>query len=191
MIMPAGQRLLLPVNPRFIAFSLFLAMLLNMLLGLTGQSWLPDVLALVLVFWTVHQPRRVGMLTAFVLGLAMDVHESALLGQNALAYICMSHLANLIHRRVLWFPLREQTVQVLPLFVVAALIEWLTRLVTQDTWPHWPQLIAPFLQTALWPVFWSCVARPATPPGQPRQHPPTLTHGISPAVDRRVAQHPG
>jgi len=135
MIMPAGQRLLLPVNPRFIALSLLLALLLNMLLGLTGQSWLPDVLALVLVFWTIHQPRRVGMLTAFALGLAVDVHESALLGQNALAYICLSHLANLIHRRVLWFPLREQTVQVLPLFVVAAVIEWLTRLITQDTWP--------------------------------------------------------
>ena len=164
MIMPAGRPLLLPVNPRFIVLSLFLALLLNMLLGLTGQSWLPDVLALVLVFWTVHQPRRVGMLTAFMLGLAMDVHESALLGQNALAYICLSHLANLIHRRVLWFPLREQTLQVLPLFVVAAVIEWLTRLITQDAWPHWPQLIAPFLQTALWPVFGHVLLAPQRRP---------------------------
>ncbi len=153
MIMPAGRPLLLPVNPRFIVLSLFLALLLNMLLGLTGQSWLPDVLALVLVFWTIHQPWRVGMLTAFVLGVAVDVHESALLGQNALAYVCMSHLANMVHRRVLWFPAREQTLQVLPLFVAANAIEWLTRLVTQDVWPHWPQLIAPLLQTALWPVF--------------------------------------
>lgn len=153
MIMPTGRPLLLPVNPRFIVLSLFLALLLNMLLGLTGQSWLPDVLALVLVFWTIHQPWRVGMLTAFVLGVAVDVHESALLGQNALAYVCMSHLANMVHRRVLWFPAREQTLQVLPLFVAANAIEWLTRLVTQDVWPHWPQLIAPLLQTALWPVF--------------------------------------
>ena len=153
MIMPAGRPLLLPVNPRFIVLSLFLALLLNMLLGLTGQSWLPDVLALVMVFWTIHQPWRVGMLTAFVLGVAVDVHESALLGQNALAYVCMSHLANMVHRRVLWFPAREQTLQVLPLFVAANAIEWLTRLVTQDVWPHWPQLIAPLLQTALWPVF--------------------------------------
>ena len=153
MIMPAGQPLLLPVNPRFIILSLLLALLLQMLLGLSGQNWLPDVLALVLVFWTVHQPRRVGMLTAFVLGLALDVHESALLGQNALAYVCMSHMANLLHRRVLWFPLREQTLQVLPLFVVTALIEWLTRLIVQDAWPHWTQLLSPLLQTALWPVF--------------------------------------
>ena len=153
MIMPAGRRLLLPVNPRFILFSLFLALVLQMLLDLSGQSWLPDVLGLVLLFWTVHQPRRVGMFSAFLLGLLVDVHESALLGQNALAYICMSHLASIIHRRVLWFPLHEQTWQVLPLFVLTAMIEWLVRLLTQDTWPEWPQLIAPLLQAALWPVF--------------------------------------
>ena len=152
MIMPAGRPLLLPVNPRFIVVSLFVAVLLNMLLGLTGQSWLPDVLAMVLVFWTIHQPRRVGMFTAFVLGVAMDVHESALLGQNALAYLGLSYLASMVHRRVLWFPVHEQPLQLLPLFVAAGVIEWLTRLITHDTWPHWPQLLAPLLQTALWPV---------------------------------------
>lgn len=152
MIMPAGRHLLLPVNPRFVFFTLFLALLLNMLLGFTGQSWLPDVLALVLVFWTVHQPRLVGMLSAFLLGVAMDVHESALLGQNALAYVGMSYLASMVHRRVLWFPVREQPLQLLPLFVAAAAIEWLTRLITHDTWPHWSQLLSPLLQTALWPL---------------------------------------
>jgi rod shape-determining protein MreD len=164
MIMPAGQRLLLPVNPRFIVLSLFLALLLNMLLGLTDQHWLPDVLALVLVFWTVHQPRRVGMLTAFVLGVLMDVHESALLGQNALAYVCMSFIADLIHRRVQGFPLAEQPWQVLPLFVAGAVIEWLTRLITHDTWPQWQKLLAPLLQTALWPVFGHLLLAPQRRP---------------------------
>ena len=164
MIMPAGKPLLLPANPGFIVLSLFLALLLNMLMGLTEQSWLPDILGLVLVFWTVHQPRRVGLLAAFLLGLAMDVHESALLGQNALAYVCMSHFAGIMHRRVLSFPLREQALQVLPLFVMAAVIEWLTRLITHDTWPYWPQLIAPFLQTALWPLFGHVLLAPQRRP---------------------------
>ena len=164
MIMPAGRPLLLPVNPRFIALSLFLALLLNMLMGLSGQSWLPDVLSLVLVFWTVHQPRYIGMVTAFALGLVLDVHESALLGQNALSYVCMSHFAHLIHRRVRWFPLPEQTLQVLPLFVMGAAIEWLTRLIAQDAWPHWPQLIAPLLQTALWPLFGHLLLAPQRRP---------------------------
>jgi rod shape-determining protein MreD len=160
MIMPAGRPLLLPVNPRFIALTLVLALLMNMLLGLTGMHWLPDVLAIVVIFWNVHQPRRVGLLLSFVLGLALDVHESALLGQNALSYVVLSSMALAIQRRLLWFPLREQALQILPLFIVAALVEWATRLIVQDAWPHWSQLFAPFLQAALWPLVGALLLAP-------------------------------
>jgi rod shape-determining protein MreD len=160
MIMPAGRPLLLPANPRFIAFTLVLALLGNMLLGLSGMHWLPDVLAIVVVFWNVHQPRRVGLLLAFVLGLAVDVHESALLGQNALSYVVLSSIALAIQRRLLWFPLREQALQIVPLFIVAAMVEWVTRLIVQDTWPHWSQLLSPFLQAALWPLVGALLLAP-------------------------------
>jgi len=160
MIMPAGRPLLLPANPRFIAATMLLGLLVNMLLGLTGWRWAPDVLAMVVVFWNVYQPRRVGVLLAFVLGLALDVHESALLGQNALSYVVLSTLALLVQRRLLWFPLREQALQMLPLFVIAALIEWVTRLAVQDAWPHWSQLLGPVLQAALWPVLGALLLAP-------------------------------
>jgi rod shape-determining protein MreD len=160
MIMPAGQPLLLPANPRFIAFTLVLALLVNMLLGLTGMRWLPDVLAIVVVFWNVHQPRRVGLVLPFLLGLALDVHESALLGQNALSYVVLSSMALAIHRRLLWFPLREQALQIVPLFIIASVLEWVTRLIVQDAWPHWSQLFAPFLQAALWPLLGAMLLAP-------------------------------
>jgi rod shape-determining protein MreD len=160
MIMPAGRQLLLPANPRFIAFTLILGLLLNMLLGLTGWHWLPDVLAIVVVFWNVYQPRRVGVVLAFVLGLALDVHESALLGQNALSYVVLSSIALAVQRRLLWFPLREQALQIVPLFVLAAVVEWVTRLIVQDAWPHWSQLLAPFLQAALWPLVGALLLAP-------------------------------
>jgi rod shape-determining protein MreD len=38
----------------------------------------------------VHQPLRVGIGAAFFFGLAMDVHQAALLGQHALAYTTLS-----------------------------------------------------------------------------------------------------
>ncbi len=160
MIMPAGRPLLLPANPRFIALSLLLALLMHMLLGLSGQRWLPDVLAIVVVFWNVHQPRRVGLVIAFCLGLALDVHESALLGQNALSYVLLSSMGLAVQRRLLWFPLREQALQILPLFVIASLVEWVTRLIVQDAWPHWSQLPAPFMQAALWPLLGAVLLAP-------------------------------
>lgn len=160
MIMPAGRHLLLPANPRFIALTVVLGLLVNMLLGLVGWRWLPDVLAIVVVFWNVYQPRRVGVVLAFVLGLALDVHESALLGQNALSYVVLSSLALAVQRRMLWFPLREQTLQIVPLFLVAALLEWATRLIVHDVWPHWSQLLVPFLQAALWPLVGALLLAP-------------------------------
>ena len=83
MIMPRGQPLLLPVNPVFIAVSLLLGLAVN-LVPLGRWVWMPDLLMVLIVFWGVHQPLRVGMGVAFVLGLCMDVAQSALLGQHAL-----------------------------------------------------------------------------------------------------------
>jgi rod shape-determining protein MreD len=103
MIMPRGSdQLLLPVNPLFIAVSLLFALGFN-LVPLGRQAAMPDLLALVLVFWNVHQPLRVGVGLAFLLGLVMDVHQGALFGQHALAYTLLSFLAVTIHRRLLWF----------------------------------------------------------------------------------------
>jgi hypothetical protein len=92
------QYILQPVNPYFISFSLAAAFLLNLmpwgrLLGV------PDFVALVLLFWNVHQPRKVGMGIAFSLGLLMDVHNASLLGEHALAYTLLSYGAITIHRR--------------------------------------------------------------------------------------------
>ncbi|MDD2880098.1 MAG: rod shape-determining protein MreD [Rhodoferax sp.] len=155
MIMPRGQQLLLPASPLFIWSSLVLALTANMLInmGLLGRAaWQPDVLALVLVFWTVHQPLRVGVGTAFVLGLAVDVHQSALLGQHALAYTALSFLAIAIHRRLLWFSVPSQAAQVLPLFVTAHALALVVRLLAGGDAPGWSMLLAPLLEALLWPL---------------------------------------
>ena len=94
MIMPRGaDQLLLPVNPLFIAASLLFALGFN-LMPLGRQPAMPDLLALALVFWDVHQPLRVGVGIAFVFGLLMDVHQGALFGQHALAYTLLAYLAS-------------------------------------------------------------------------------------------------
>jgi len=151
MIMRPGQQLLLPANPLFIWFSLVLALLVNMLpLGRT--PWMPDVLALALVFWSVHQPLRVGIGAAFLFGICMDVHQSALLGQHALAYTALSFFAITIHRRLLWFTVPSQAVQVLPLFVAMHAIELAIRLLAGGMFPGLSILFAPVIEGLLWPV---------------------------------------
>jgi rod shape-determining protein MreD len=152
MIMPRGaNQLLLPANPFFIAFTLLVALAFN-LLPLGRQPALPDLLAVVLVFWNVHQPRRVGVGVAFMFGLLIDVHQGALLGQHALAYTLLSFVAITIHRRLLWFGLAEQTLQIAPVFFAAHAVSLVVRLAAGDMLPGWELLLAPLLETLLWPV---------------------------------------
>jgi len=155
MIMPVGQRLLLPAKPAFIWGSLVLAFFLNLFLNmaLLGRAaWAPDVLAIVLIFWTVHQTNRVGIGAAFIFGLLMDVHQGSLMGQHALAYIILSYFAITIHRRMLWFGLLGQALQILPLFVLAHLVAWVLRLLAGGAAPGWDLVLAPVLQSLLWPL---------------------------------------
>ena len=155
MIMRQGQQLLLPANPLFIWGSLLAGLLLNMLqnMGLWGRAaWTPDVLALVLAFWSVHQPLRVGIGAAFVFGLFIDVHQSGLLGAHALAYTVLSFLAITIHRRLLWFSVPSQAAQVLPLFVVAQVIELVAQMLGGGAFPGFLMFLAPVVQSLLWPV---------------------------------------
>jgi rod shape-determining protein MreD len=126
-------------------------LLLDML-PLGRQPWRPDLLALVLVFWTVHQPLRVGVGAAFVFGLFMDVHRAGLLGQHALVYTALSYLAIMVHRRILWFPVSSQALQVLPLLMAVHVLELIVRLISGDGFPNWSFWLAPFLQALLWPV---------------------------------------
>lgn len=147
----SANQLLLPVNPLFMWTSVCVALALN-LLPLGRLPGMPDCLALVFVFWNVHQPRRMGMLPAFVFGLLMDVHQGALLGQHALAYTLLSYFAITIHRRLLWFTVPSQAVQILPLFVAAHAVSLVVRMIAGASLPGWSLLLAPVLESALWPL---------------------------------------
>jgi rod shape-determining protein MreD len=149
MIMPRGSELLLPVNPVFLWLSLLVAFAFN-LVPLGRQPAMPDMLALTLVFWNVHQPRRVGVGVAFVFGLLMDVHQGALLGQHALAYTLLSFFAITIHRRLLWFSVPSQALQVLPLFVAAHAVALIVRVAAGDMFPGWSLMFAPLIEALLW-----------------------------------------
>ncbi len=148
---PGQQQLLLPVSPLFIWSSLTVALLLNMVpVGRT--AWMPDLLALVIVFWSVHQPSRVGIGAAFVFGLLMDVHQASMLGQHALSYTTLGFLATMIHRRLLWYPVLSQALQLLPLFALSQLIELAVRMVGGGAFPGWTIMISPAVEAALWPL---------------------------------------
>ncbi len=148
------QYILLPVNPWFIGFTLVLSLMLN-LLPLPRAGWalaVPDWVALTLVFWSIHQPRRVGLTVAWLLGLVMDVNNASLLGEHALAYSILSYAAITVHRRVRFFGMAGEVVHVLPLLLAAQLVVVAIRLIMGAPFPGLLYFSSSVVATLLWPL---------------------------------------
>jgi rod shape-determining protein MreD len=145
------EYLLLPASRAFIAATILVAFVLNILPW--GRVYgVPDFLAIVLVFWNIHQPRKVGIGIAFLVGLLMDVHASALFGERALAYSLLSYGAMSMHRRVPWFRLGGQMLHVLPLFLVAQLVVVAVRMAVGGPFPGLGYFLQSVSSTLLWPL---------------------------------------
>ena len=145
----SSSRILLPVRPWFIVFSLLVALVLNFL-PTSAWPWVPDWVALVLVFWSIREPRRVGMGAGFLLGLAMDVADVSLMGQHALAYVVASYVAAYLSRRILWFPLLQQALHVLPLLLLIQLVQFGVRVMPGASLPGLDYFIGPLVGVCLW-----------------------------------------
>lgn len=149
---PARREYVLqPANRAFIAFSLAVGFALN-LLPWGRLPWMPDFLALALVFWNIRQPRQVGFGIAFLFGLLMDIHKAALLGEHALLYSLLSWGAIALHRRVPWFATTGRMLHVLPLLLAAQLIALLARAAVGSGWPGWGYMLSALTATLLWPL---------------------------------------
>ena len=145
----SSSRILLPVRPWFIVLSLGVALVLN-LLPPESWLWIPDWIALVLVFWSIREPRFVGQGSAFILGLAMDVADGSVLGQHALAYVVASYVAAAISRRVLWFPMTKQALHVVPILMLVQVLQYGVRAMPGIILPGASYFIGPLWGLLLW-----------------------------------------
>jgi rod shape-determining protein MreD len=145
------QYILQPVKVSFMALSLLAAVAFN-LLPWQDVRGVPDLVALVLVFWCVHQPRKMGIGIAWLLGLFMDAANGVLIGQHALAYAVLAYAAQGLHRRIQRFSLASQSVHVLVLLVGAQLVMLAVRMAAGGTFPGWSYLLGAVIAAALWPL---------------------------------------
>ena len=135
-----------------IVFSFFVALLLT---GLPLPDWAqlfrPNWVALVLVYWCLALPTRVGVGTGWIIGLVVDVMTGGLLGQNALGLAIIAFLTNKLHQRIRVYPLRQQSATVLLFLLLERLIcLWIMGFTGRSI--ELPQYFLPALiGTLLWP----------------------------------------
>ena len=164
----ARHEILLPVKPAVIVVTLIVAALLNMMPWSGWVGWLrPDFVALVVLYWVIEQPLRVGFTAAFTLGLLMDVAEGALLGQHALSYTILAYAGIALNRRVRRFSLGSQVAHVIPLLLVNDLIVLGVRMLAGADFPGYPYFLGSFVGGALWPLLAVLLKLPQRPRPDP------------------------
>ncbi len=119
-------------------------------------AWLlwarPEWMALVLVYWAIALPHRVGLFTGLILGVVMDVLEGAVLGQNALSLIVLALLSLTLYQRMRVYNLWQQAAMVFLLVGIHQLIcQWVQNLqgVAAQSLIF---LLPAFTSALLWPV---------------------------------------
>lgn len=143
----------IPVKPAFIVGTFVMAALVNML-PMWGSIWWirPDFVALLVLYWCIDQPHRVGFTTAFMLGLLMDVAEGAFFGQHALAYSLLAYAAIAFHRRVSMFSPGAQVLYVVPLLILNDVIVLAIRMLAGADFPGYRYFIGSLVAGAFWPI---------------------------------------
>lgn len=148
-----GQELSLQAKNSFIFLSLLIALLFNLLpLQETLLLLRPDFVAITLLYWGINQPQRLGMSIAFIAGLIMDVGNSSILGQHALAYCLLTFFAMLLHRRLRLFNVFQQAPQIFWMLLFVQAVVFLTGMLGGTYIPAWYYFFPSATGTLLWPI---------------------------------------
>ncbi|PID43168.1 MAG: rod shape-determining protein MreD [Gammaproteobacteria bacterium] len=135
-------------------FSFFFAFVLSIVyMPPWLQLWRPDWTAMVLLFWVVTVPNRVGLVFAWFIGLFQDVVEGALLGMNALAFAVIAYLLASLYQRFKVFPLIQQSVMVFLIIGINLMICHLVKSLTGVSAAGLVYLYPAISSAVLWPFF--------------------------------------
>ncbi len=116
-----------------------------------AQDFRPQWVNLALIYWCLALPQRVGVGSAWTLGLFEDVLRGTLLGQHALGLSLTAYIVVNLHQRIRVFPLWQQSLSVLALLLVERLLSlWIIGATGQPmpTLWYWVPTIMGML---LWP----------------------------------------
>lgn len=133
-------------------FTLLLVLCLQVMPLAEGwQIYRPEWLGLMLIFWCMHTPDRVGVFHGFILGLLLDLIEGVPLGQNALTLSLLAFLCALVYSRFRTYSLVQQSLLVMILLGLVQLVEQWVRTLFGDYSIHLAFLIPSFISAVLWP----------------------------------------
>ena len=111
----------------------------------------PEWVTLVIVYWVIALPNRVGIVVAWAIGLLMDVLLGTLLGQHAIAYMIVAYIAYTLYQRLRMFAIWQQS---LVIFVIVGLNQlinfWIESIAGIVDWTMW-YFLPSVISALVWP----------------------------------------
>ena len=99
--------------------SLVIALILMILpLPDWAQIYRPNWMALVLIYWSMALPRRVGLWFAFFSGIVLDTSLGTILGQHTLALVVVVFFNLNFYQRIRVLALAQQAIYVFALLLI-------------------------------------------------------------------------
>ena len=132
--------------------TLFALILAVVPLPMDYASLRPEMLCLVVIYWIIHMPQRIGMLYAWCVGLAQDVIETNIWGAHGMALVVIAYICLLSYQRLQNYSIWHQALWI---FIFVGLhqviVNWVHGLVGYNSEPH--ELILSTVSSALcWPL---------------------------------------
>ncbi|MDA0272470.1 MAG: rod shape-determining protein MreD [Proteobacteria bacterium] len=111
----------------------------------------PQWVVLVLIYWVIALPHRIGLVVAWMIGLMVDVLLGDLLGQHGIAFIVVAYIAQSLYQRLRMFTVWQQSLIVFAIVGLNQLINfWIESIAGLTQWSFW-HLLPSVVSALLWP----------------------------------------
>lgn len=112
----------------------------------------PEWVTLVLIYWVIALPQRIGITVSFTVGLVLDLLEGAVLGQNALSLTVVAYLSLVLYQRLRLFNVWQQAGVVFIMIGINELVaQWVQNLIGVGS-KNLLFLLPALLSALLWPA---------------------------------------
>ena len=117
-----------------------------------AMNYRPEWVPMVLIYWVMALPYRIGIGSAWIVGLVLDILEGSILGLNALALVIIAYVTLSLHLRLRMFSALQQAGLVLTLVGLNLMLShWLQNITGQTVGLNLMFLMAALTSAVIWP----------------------------------------
>ena len=115
------------------------------------RPYRPFWLGLLVIWWSLEAPDRIGLGTAFLIGLVQDVLIGNVLGMTAFRLVAIAFILLRFRARLRFFPMWQQALAVFAIMLNDRILTLALHSITGGITIDWQFWISPIVAAVLWP----------------------------------------